>query len=468
MTGIFIFRRDLRLDDNYGLLKLQKLCDVIIPIFCLDKNQIVKTKKNQYYFSNNAVQFICESLIDLNNQLLKYGSKLRLFFGNPPEIIEKLIKKLDIKYVAFNTDFSIYSNKRDQEIKEICELYDITLITANDDYTLYPLEIILRDSEKNLPFKQFGAFYKHVKDKKPNKPLHNKYHNYLGKRVKITGEYKKGLDKFYKENKEIAQNGGRTIALKKLNNISQYKEYDNMHDRLDYNTTNISAALNIGCISIREAFYAIKDKTKSELLLRQLYWRDFYLCVLIYADKGNHYDYMDDRFNKIKWKNSLKDFNKLWNSQTGFLLIDACMKEMQVTGFCHNRGRLLLGIFWTKYLLINSFHPKFGSQVGYSRLLVDAIGPSQNKMNHQWLTELDYPGRQFGKGISGRPMKVSNEQIKKFDPYCIYIKKWLPHLKDIPNEDLFDWDGIKHTIHPKPMFDPIKKYNEWFNLTKVL
>jgi deoxyribodipyrimidine photo-lyase len=94
---------------------------------------------------------------------------------------------------------------------------------------------------------------------------------------------------------------------------------------------------------------------------------------------------MDKRFDKIKWKNNKEEWNTLINSQTGFLIIDAAMNEMKITGFMHNRARMLVGVFWTKYLLINIFHPKYGSQVGYSKYLVDAIGPSQNKMNHQWI-----------------------------------------------------------------------------------
>ena len=90
--GIFIFRRDLRLNDNYGLIKLSSTVDIIIPIFILDKYQIKISKHNYHYFSNNVVQFMCESLVDLNKQLLIYDSNLRLFYGNPAKIINKLIK----------------------------------------------------------------------------------------------------------------------------------------------------------------------------------------------------------------------------------------------------------------------------------------------------------------------------------------------------------------------------------------
>jgi deoxyribodipyrimidine photo-lyase len=157
----------------------------------------------------------------------------------------------------------------------------------------------------------------------------------------------------------------------------------------------------------------------------------------------------------------------MWDSKTGFLLIDAGMNQMKITGFLHNRLRMLLGVFWTKYLLINPFHPKYGSQVGFSQLLVDAIGPSQNAKNHAWITELDFPGKKYstkGVPLSGRPMDISNKMIRKWDPKCIYIKRWLPHLKDIPNKEIYNWKG--NELHSGPIFDSKEKYKEWIQLCK--
>ena len=132
------------------------------------------------------------------------------------------------------------------------------------------------------------------------------------------------------------------------------------------------------------------------------------------------------------------------NSKTGFLIIDATMRELQETGYLGNRVRLILGTFWIKYLLIDPFHKEYGSQTGFSRFLVDC-NTSQNKLNHQWLLELDLNGRRFAKrgcnSLSGRMMRVDNEIIKKFDNNCNYIKKWLPELKDIINKDLYKWNS---------------------------
>jgi deoxyribodipyrimidine photo-lyase len=477
--GIFIFRRDLRLDDNLALELLTKQCKFILPIFILDSSQIIKTKKNKYYFSENAVQFICESLQDLNLQLKEFKSKLFLFYGIPWTIIANLLTRLNKKYnsiaIGFNTDFSNYSDKRDHGIRTVCLKLNIDIIESDSDYTLRPMNELLKDDINKLAYKQYGAFYKSSIKVDPLKPFKNKYNNFVnykfGNELFSKLEYSiKDLNKFYNTNINLAQHGGRTILLDKLKKIKDFQDYNNMRDILSYNTTNISAGLNIGCISIREAYWHIRNKLGNKsIILKQLYWRDFYLCALAYLPNAKSYTTVIDlRYEQIKWpeNSSIKEFwTKLIDGKTGFLLIDAGMNELKTTGFLHNRCRLLIGVFWTKYLQIHIMNPKYGSQSGFSRYLVDAIGPSQNKMNHHWILDFDYPGKKFSAPnapLSGRPMKIDNSMIKKWDSDCIYIKKWLPQLSDIPCKDLYKWSGSN--LHPGPIFDPKEQYNKWIKL----
>ena len=170
--GIFIFRRDLRLNDNLGLIKLIRQMgtntNIIIPIFILDKYQIKITSKNEHYFSNNVVQFMCESLIDLNNQFEIYGSKLRIFYGEPSKIVSTLIKWIitnyqtnpsDI-YLSYNCDYSNYAVSRDTSINDIVAKNKINLITCDDDYLLIPFDKIIKSDGDG--FKQYGAFLKNA------------------------------------------------------------------------------------------------------------------------------------------------------------------------------------------------------------------------------------------------------------------------------------------------------------------
>ncbi len=469
--GIFIFRRDLRLYDNLGLINLQKEVDVIIPIFILDKYQIKKSDHNQYYHSNNVVQFMCESLIDLNESLSEYSSYLRLYYGNPSKIVDKIIKILKSKhnkeniYLSYNADYSRYSIKRDNEINDIVHKNDINLLITENDYTLIPFDQMLKGD--GTGFKQYGAFYKNAIKHKVNKPIKMKF-SFIKKKKKMEID----LSKFYKLNPNIAQNGGRSLALDKLDSLRLLKDYNENRDYLSYETSHISAYLNFGCISIREVYYKIKEVLGNKsVLIKQLYWRDFFLQALRYLPDGNSYHHMDSRYDDIKWTNSKKLWLKLINSETGFLIIDAAMREMIETGYMHNRARMIVGIFWTKFLLINIFHPIYGSQVGFSKYLVDAIGPSQNKLNHQWITEFDYPGKKYAPStskIAGRPMDPSNRMISKFDPECEYIKKWLPHLSNVPNKEIIKWNDViaekYNNIHPAPIFDHKIKYKEWIDL----
>ena len=428
--GIFIFRRDLRIYDNKGLNELQKYVDIIIPIFILDEQQIIKNNKNKYYFSNNAVQFMCESLIDLNNQLNKIKSKLYLFFGNPIEILNNIISQFKHNniYIGFNSDFSIYSNKRDNLIKQN---FQNIIITTNDFYLsdIYSIHQI-----KQGYYKQFKPFYIKALQfiiNKEETQLLKKFYN-----KNINGEFNiNELNKFYQFNEHLKLKGGR-------NNIKKiYSPY-----------------LNFGCISIRETYNKFHNNKE---YIRKLIWRDFFLQLFIFEPKASLYNkHINNNYDEnIKWKNNKNDWISLINGKTGFLLIDAIMIEMKTTGFIENKNRLLLGYFWTKYLVINPFHPKYGSQVGFSKYLVDAIGSIQNKMNHHWLTELDYAGKRFSKPgipLTGRPITINNKIIKKIDTNCTYIKKWLPHLINVSNEDIYNW---------KPNI--IYSYNEWINACKI-
>jgi len=477
--GIFIFRRDLRLDDNYALDTLASKCKIILPIFILDINQIVMTNKNKNYFSNSAVQFICESLKDLNKQLNYYNSRLRLYYGIPSLILADILTRVNKEYdsiaVGYNSDFSEYSVNRDNAMKLVCNKLNIDIIENNSDYTLRPINELIKDDK--MAFKQFGAFYSNAIKKDPKKPVKFKYDNFMKKSIKNYKEYDiEKLDKLYEYNELLAQNGGRTIYLEKLDSIKEFSKYNEMRDILSYQTTNLSAGLNMRCISIREAYWKIKKILGPKIIiLKQLYWRDFYLCAFAFLENAkSHKTVMDSRYELIKWKiTSLQKifWKKMIDGKTGFLLIDAGINEMKTTGFLHNRCRMILGVFWTKYLQIHIHNPKYGSQCGFSKYLVDAIGPSQNKMNHHWILDFDYPGKKFSAKnapLSGRPMNISNLMINKWDPECLYIKKWIPELKDVKNKDIYKWSAIiakkYNNIHPPPMFDEKEQYQKWIDM----
>ena len=490
--GIFIFRKDLRIFDNRGLIKLFETCKKIIPVFIFDPYQVDLTLETKNYLSFPALRFICESVKDLDESIRKskIKSKLNVFYGNPAKVISHIINELKLNStntcLGFNADFTLYSIKRDNEIKDFCKKNSIQILIIEDDNTLCNMEILLKDENKLEPYKQYGAFKKNMlenKNKFNKVDLQQIHFADLKKSISNTLTYDE-IDEFYlnhiSSDYKPLEIGSRKLALSILSNLKNFKDYNTKHDILSYSTTHLSAYLNFGLISEREFYWALVTKLgNSTQLVNQLIWREYYLCLLRYLDKANSYSlHIDPRYEKIKWikkipnKNSQtwKEWELMMSSQTGFLLVDAAIQELLHTGFMHNRCRMIVGVFSVKYLGINPLCRYIGLNDWFSRYLLDC-STSQNKLNSQWITELDFPGKKFAPSsapIAGRPMNISNSMIKKWDPECTYIKKWLPHLASVNNKILYGWDNkYDVSIHPKPIFDPKIRYIEWIKSCKI-
>jgi deoxyribodipyrimidine photo-lyase len=479
--GLFIFRKDLRLTDNLGLIKLSHHCKYIIPIFILDNNQIDINEYNQFYRSNNAIQFMLESIIDLNQQL---KNKLNIFKGEPKIILDYLIQnllKLDKKCilkVGFNLDYTKYALLRDKSIIKLCKKHKIDVITEENDITLIKIEDLLKSNKE--PYMMYSSFYKNAILSNVNKPKEFSFTKFIKlQKIKKYIYNISDFNKLYNYNNNIIYHGGRSIILSQLNHKEDvYIKYTKYRNLLNFKTFLMSAYLNFGCISIREIYHTImNNKNISKIikneLTKQLFWRDYFTCILRYTPNANNYNhFIDPRFDKIKWPNEKKLWVPLMESRTGFLIIDAGMNELKTTGYINNRMRLLLATFWIKYLLINPLHLKYGAISGFSLFLIDC-NTSQNKLNHQWFLDLDISGRRYHKknchSLSGRFMRIDNEIIKKVDSNCEYIKKWLPVFKNIPNKDIYKWNQdlyIQYNIHYPPMFDWEKQYSEYCKLFK--
>lgn len=489
--GIFIFRKDLRIEDNRGLIKLSELCGNIIPIFIFDPYQVDLTTKTKNYLSFPALRFLCESVKNLDLWIKKSKSRLNIFYGNPVKVLEYVLKKIEKDLgkvnlsIGFNADYTEYSLSRDKFIEDFCKKNNINCMINHDDYVMCDMELMLK--ETNTPYKQYGAFRKNLLKSKNkfNKPISKKI-NFISKTINFDKslDYDE-IDEFYQEhlddNYKPLEIGSRELGLQILKSLNNFKDYGTKRDILSYNTTHLSAYLNFGLVSEREFYWALVNKLgNSTQLINQIIWREYYLCLLRYLGKANSYsEHIDPRYNKLKWtkippnnksnnkSKAWNEWNNMMNSKTGFLLVDSAIQELKHTGFMHNRCRMIVGIFSVKYLKINPLCRYIGLNDWFSRHLLDC-STSQNKLNSQWVTELDFPGKKFAPSsapIAGRPMNISNSMIKKWDPECIYIKKWLPHLANVPNSQLYGWDTkYDVSLHPKPIFDHKQRYTEWIEL----
>ena len=447
-TGIHIFRKDLRVEDNLALNELAKQVDQVVGVFIYDSKQIKKSSSNSDHYSIRAAQFIVDSVNDLKKQC---DNKLLIAYGNPISIIETLIKSIQPSTLSFNSDFTPYALKRDDAIIKLCKRLNIKTITNEDDQSLSAMSSLIK--KDGSPYMVYGSFYKNVVKQNIPRPVTKKV-NWIKPRVQL-----ETLDWKQTERTLI---GGRTEGLSKLKTKAKLAEGT---DLLSQETSRLSAYLNNGCVSIREVYYTFKQKNgPSSESLRSIAWRDFFLCIYRFAEGGNQYHHIDRRYDQIKWpKLKETEWKRFMKCNTGFLLVDAAMTELLQTGFINNRARLILGTFWIKYLMINPFDPEYGSQTGYSRLLIDCSA-SQNKLNHQWITsELDLSGRRFcmkkTHPMTGRVIRVDNEMIKRYDPNYEYISRWIPLFK---GKELKEQKKImKETI---PMYQWRERYEEYAKL----
>ena len=438
--NLLIHRRDLRINDNkiINSNKLEKT-----PIFIFDPIQIDK-KKNEY-FSNNLVMFLCETLLELNNEYKEYNSNLQIFYGDTIKVLKDIIKNNPIENVMFNLDYSPYSKKRDKNIEDLCEKNDINVLTE-EDMLLIPIksEYGLAPSS-NEPYKVFTPFMKNLKKYDVDKP--KKSTTEFSKK-KLVSKYSidiNSIDRFYKYNDNLHVKPGRKEGLKLLKAIKKQKDYDKCRNFLVYQTTNLSAYINLGVLSIREVYERIENKLgKNSGIINELYWRDFYYNILYHYPHivGNSFK---ETYDKIKWSKSKKNFEKWCNGETGFPIVDACMKQLNTTGYMHNRGRMIVSSFLTKDLQIDW---RWGEKY-FATQLVD-YNISANNGGWQWSA---------GTGTDAQPyFRIFNPwtQSEKFDSECKYIKKWLPVLEDIPNKEIHKWYKFSSNYdidYPEPMVD---------------
>lgn len=443
--NIFIHHRDLRIYDNTTLINMsKKLKEVIIPIFIFPPEQI--DPKINKYFSNNLVQFMCESLIELKQN---YNNKFHFYKGDTLEIIQKLHKKFGIKSIGFNIDYSPYAKKRDTNIVTWAKKNDIEIF-ANEDMLLVD---IMQDKTKALstgePYKVFTPFMKYLRSTyKIDKPIQKKI-KVKKFNTKISEEIgNDDLKKFYTINNNINVKSGRKEAKKMLLLTKNQKKYNTLRNCLNYKTTLLSAYINLGLLSIREVYhYILKNLDKNNNLITELYWRDFYYNILYFFPHVVGHAFKE-KYDKIKWNYNKKDFNLWKEGKTGFPIVDACMRQMNTTGYMHNRGRMIVASFLTKDLLIDW---RWGEKYFANQL--EDYNISANNGGWQWAS---------GSGTDAQPyFRIFNPwtQSKNYDPDCKYIKKWIPELSSVDNNDIHNWYktyekyNLKDIGYPAPIID---------------
>lgn len=400
---IFWFRRDLRLQDNAGLYYALRENSNVLPIFIFDKTILDQLEDKV----DRRVDFIHQAICSINEELNSINSSLQTFYSTPLEVFKKLIKDHKIKNVYTNHDYEPYADERDEEIKKLLEANGIEYKSYKDQCVFEKDEVTKDDGKPYTVFTPYSNKWK--------KKLTDYYY-----KAYPTKKYFKNFAKVKSEEvPELKQMGFKKtdIVLDKKITVSNLL-LQKYKDQRDYpaieGTSKLSVYLRFGVISIRSLVE--KSLPQSETWLNELIWRDFYMMILWqfpHAAKNS----FKKQYDAIPWSNHEANFKKWCEGKTGFPIVDAGMRELNATGFMHNRVRMIVSSFLIKDLLIDW---RWGE--AYFAQKLNDFDLSANNGGWQWAA---------GSGCDAAPyFRVFNptEQQKKFDPKFEYIKKWIPEF----------------------------------------
>jgi len=403
-VNIFWFRRDLRLDDNAGLYHALKSAKPVQPIFIFDKNILDELEDE----ADARVQFIYDALLQLQSILEKKGAMLDVRYGTPKEVFSDLLNEYSIDSVFTNHDYEPYARKRDEEIKVLLEKKGVSFHTYKDQVIFEKSEVVKDDGKPYTIFTPYSRRWKSI----ANDFYYSSYPN------------KKYFKNFYKQKAQsiisLDKMGfspvDRPFPSKewKAEIIKHYKEQRDIPSI--HGTSRLSVHLRFGTISIREL--AREAGAINETFLNELIWRDFYQMILWHFPKVVTNAFKPE-YDAIQWRNNEKEFEAWCNGQTGYPIVDAGMRELNETGYMHNRVRMIVASFLTKHLLIDW---RWGEGYFAKKLLDYDL--SANNGGWQWAA---------GSGCDAAPyFRVFNPylQTQKFDPELKYIRKWVPEFEE--------------------------------------
>lgn len=434
-TSLFIFRRDLRLHDNTALHEALWLSMRVIPCFIFDPRQI----EPHPYQSKPGLQFMLQSIDDLQQQLQSEGGTLALYHARPEHVVKQLFEQQQIQAVFINRDYTPFSRRRDDELAIVCNQLGIALLAFPDTLLSEPEQAMKNDK---TPYKVFTAFYNNARQLPVALPQALVKWNFLAIASAFT------IDQLGLAQVEPVIKGGRNQALAILDNLGDCADYQNTRDfpALDA-TSKLSAHLKFGTCSIREAYWAISERLGTEHpLIRQLYWRDFFTHIAYHFPRVFGQAFLE-KFAGLHWDNNPDYFQAWCDGKTGFPIVDAGMRELNATGFMHNRVRMIAASFLVKDLGIDW---RWGERY-FAQHLVD-YDPCVNNGNWQWAAST---------GCDAQPyFRIFNPWLQqlKFDRDCRYIYRWLPELQIFPPQTIHQWDK-KHSVcgYPAPIVDHARK-----------
>lgn len=426
--NVFWFRRDLRLTDNAGFYRALKAGQPVLPIFIFDTNILDDLEDKD----DARVHFIYDTVVEMNKELAKRGSSLQVFYSTPEKVFADLTDHYQIHKVFTNTDYESYAIERDAKITQLLAKKGITFHSYKDQVIFEKDEIVKDSGEPYVVYtpysrkwkSELNAFY--LKEYPVKKYFNNLFQTSLSE---VPSLQSMG----FRESKV-------PIPSKEVPDsvIKQYGELRNFPG--EDATSRLGIHLRFGTISIRQL--VTQAQKLSEVYVNELIWREFYHMILFHFPHVSKGESFKKEYDRIEWRYDEKEFETWCEGKTGYPLVDAGMRQMNETGFMHNRVRMVTGSFLCKHLLIDW---RWG-EAYFARKLLD-YDFANNNGGWQWTA---------GSGCDAAPyFRIFNPsmQAEKFDPDLKYIRRWVPEL------DSFEYPSpiVEHTFARKRCLEVYSK-----------
>jgi deoxyribodipyrimidine photo-lyase len=412
--NIFWFRRDLRLDDNVGFFNALQSDHPVLPIFIFDKSILDQLPKD-----DARVSFIYNTLQNMRDTLqAEHQSSIAMYYDNPKDVFKTLMDEYTIDTVFTNHDYEPYATKRDKEIENLLSKNEIKFKTYKDQVIFEKDEVVKKDGD---PYVVYTPYMRVWKENFKSYNLEIFYTNsYLNNLVEHTRLPNLSLsDIGFKQSSQKIEDYTVTPTL-----IQNYEATRNFPAKDA--TSKLGPHLRFGTVSVRKMIKkAIAEN--NEIFWQELIWREFFMQILWHFPQ-THKDAFKAKYDRIEWRNNETEFKAWCEGKTGYPLVDAGMRQLNQTGFMHNRVRMLVGSFLCKHLLIDW---RWG-EAYFAEKLHD-YDMSSNVGNWQWVA---------GSGVDASPyFRIFNPttQIDKFDKQHDYIKQWVPDYQEL--------------TYPKPIVD---------------
>lgn len=405
MVNVFWFRRDLRLNDNTGLYNALQADNPVLPIFIFDTNILDELDNKE----DKRVVFINQVLKEIQEKLHKIGSSLLILKGSPEEAFEQLCSQYNIGTVFTNHDYEPYARDRDASIRKLLAAKNISFHTFKDQVVFDKDEVLKDDGTPYTVFTPYSRKWKALLEETGLQTFDTKKHlsNFLQSKPL---PFLSLADIGFKETK--ANFPDKRMEQDELKDYANARDYPGIDG-----TSRLGIHFRFGTISIRKAVI-FAEKT-SATFLNELIWREFYHMILWHFRKVGEGKAFKPAYDNIEWLKDNGEFDKWCQGKTGYPIVDAGMRQLNETGYMHNRVRMIVASFLCKHLLLDW---RLGEAYFAEKLLDYDL--AANNGGWQWAA---------GSGCDAAPyFRIFNPylQTKKFDPDLKYIKKWVPEFQE--------------------------------------